>query len=450
MSDNPAFNVPVAIHPDGSPKFLKARSDDGDNNRRFELVDERTTTAIWIVATTGEGRDGLEFVTIQSARKHNLLADFEKGICRVKKVEFERLPAMKFLLRPLDEDSSTFGLEIYDPDDKKFYVRHDREEKRLRLDPEPDRQTRFMIAEDPPPPPVPFPFELHIRILEELLRKAQETQFVPLEQTPAQRQALIERFAPRIYFHPDERFMSSSVEFYLERVYLSKDGQVDMSRHPSALDLALISGPTQDEDKSLRLFAPADEALRAGQHPSTNPPCYANVIEQPGYTEFQYWFFYPHNGRPKSNKTRGVHEGDWEHVSVRVGRDLNVLEILGSRHSGEDTWLLPGELERAVDDHFVLYTALETHAIYGGPGRQSRKSCPADYTDKSSMVWDCWKNVIEVKWSPTLPTLNHQDWIKFTGRWGQTVKTFYASPTNIGVKPAFKSGDVDSRLGLRP
>jgi hypothetical protein len=132
--------------------------------------------------------------------------------------------------------------------------------------------------------------------------------------------------------------------------------------------------------------------------------------------DIQYWFFYPYRG-DISGVEQGVHEGDWEHITVRVTRDgKNIIAIYYTFHSGEGRW---NEKFDVVPNtkHPVVYSAWHSHASYPTAGIHGRPfPLPDDKTDDGGARWQCWNHIVNVgeKHAP----LNGQNWLQFTGRWG--------------------------------
>lgn len=142
--------------------------------------------------------------------------------------------------------------------------------------------------------------------------------------------AALPKFAPEVRLHPDDPHRPSSVEWYLERTrvkrwrgLLRRDeellpvGRVTSGKLGSygsgergwtALYLDIPRGPNQQNTR--HGFRPNRGRLSA--------PCYVNARSAPddhAAFDLRYWFFYPFNGREGRHIT---HEGDWEHVTVRV------------------------------------------------------------------------------------------------------------------------------------
>jgi hypothetical protein len=270
---------------------------------------------------------------------------------------------------------------------------------------------------------------------------------------------LMERFAPVVYLHPDEEYHPSDVEWYLDRVALVHGSeaaivlekgevnaytlisQVINSKHPDneatgshgsgTLDIVQYSG-YGNEVTTYRLrhagSALAKGVTRMGCEANgkdlpVGSPCYVHVRPVVGYPEMidiTYWFFYPYQGdypiSPGLNC--GSHEGDWEHITVRVGDNgTTIHQVFFGRHtSSEGQWMNPSEVTFIQGTHPVVYSARYSHASYATAGKTDRAWNADDYTSGDGPVWDTRgtsKNMGEL--NAPYPGM---DWIRFTGRWG--------------------------------
>lgn len=196
----------------------------------------------------------------------------------------------------------------------------------------------------------------------------------------AQLNDLIKHVAPKCYFHPDDAFLPSSVDWFLQRATVkSKDGA---SRPAST---GLPTGGSDDHEYWLEL-------------PTQNRPgdlgsavVYVNAISAPYWMDLQFWFFYPYNGagRAKLKYTdaahdtlgtnnadldpMGEHGGDWEHVTLRYQfGPTKLLGVYMAQHSG-GVWLWPSQikLENGVP---VVYASRHGHASYPAEGENLTNS----------------------------------------------------------------------------
>ncbi len=175
-------------------------------------------------------------------------------------------------------------------------------------------------------------------------------------------QALARKFAPMLALHPDEKWNPSSVEWYLSRVTLcyQNDSTVILGRGevtPEALvkqsDQQNSNGtPAFDFDQFnwyLRIPSKDGDIIRRGmplEYDSVVAPCYVHIRQAPTSSDvdIQYWFFYPYNGDIAKVGSKGTHDSDWEHVTVRVdSARQNVKNVYYARHSGEARWYEPHE-----------------------------------------------------------------------------------------------------------
>jgi len=171
---------------------------------------------------------------------------------------------------------------------------------------------------------------------------------------------------------------------------------------------------------------------------------YAHIRRAPGGSpkfDIQYWFFYGFNGSiaafPPGYKPQ--HEGDWEHITVRVAPDLQQIDsIFFAAHKDNQGW-------RAAQDvsydgsHPRVYAALHSHGSYPTAGTQARSVLPDDHTTADGPVWSAWQRVVVVG-SFDAPTAGNE-WLRYTGRWGQMGVAVVGglTVTDGPVGPAFQA-----------
>ncbi len=266
-------------------------------------------------------------------------------------------------------------------------------------------------------------------------------------------QELAERFAPLLVFHPDEQYFPSSVPWYLDRVELWFGGLCGPRLVLTQPWGPLLTGQQEeegvifyDEDTGLthclsdryggRSFSsgysvdPATQQPRhsrfylriptGGENIRRGDPdgsrIYAHVRRGPAHhpdvVDVTYWFFYPYN--PDVCLSSGSHEGDWEHVTVRVegaGSGSPRLHAMAFAAHGEPEWRRPGDLETTSDGRPVVYVAKGSHASYASAGKQSR-----DWVcdDRTAWARDDGDGVLEPGESRVLDT---RDRVLRTGEW---------------------------------
>jgi hypothetical protein len=255
--------------------------------------------------------------------------------------------------------------------------------------------------------------------------------------------AALPRFAPEVRLHPDDPHRPSSVEWYLERTRLRRwrgllrrdeellpVGRVTSGklgdyhngqRDGTDLYLDIPRGP--DQHNTRRGFRPNDGQLSA--------PCYVNARSAPDNSaafDLQYWFFYPFNGR---EGRRITHEGDWEHVTVRVTNDSEprLIAVYISAHGQNNGgWAFPDNgvevgpiLQFASGGNPIVYSALGSHASYSSAGVY-KQSWPkaGDRTSDRGPIWNTADDLVlvEINGQPPIASEDAYAWLRFPGRWG--------------------------------
>jgi Vacuolar protein sorting-associated protein 62 len=197
--------------------------------------------------------------------------------------------------------------------------------------------------------------------------------------------ALMQRFAPKIYLHPYDRNHPDSVENYFRQVFLKKAGVVlsttvnaeilrQYNEEACYLEFANGEFPTAANDFETGAPLVPTSNSHVG---TTNAPVYVKSFTYDTHIDIKYIFFYPFQGfqtfrvgilRGFSTKKRnfewarfGRHEGDWEHITVRLGPDLRLLGVFYAQH-GDSVWV---EQPPLVDGtHPIVLSALNSHASY--------------------------------------------------------------------------------------
>jgi hypothetical protein len=152
--------------------------------------------------------------------------------------------------------------------------------------------------------------------------------------------------------------------------------------------------------------------------------CYAHIQPVPRQKNWDiiYLFFYPYNSSI-SKVGKFEHEGDWEHIRVRVDADgTKILKVFFAAHDKEGKWYRHKSLDPVkgfskLGNHPIVYSALHSHASYPRAGKQNRRDLPDDHTERGRGPWNTWLRVGDV--GDRLHPLNGQDWLRYSGRWGE-------------------------------
>ena len=285
---------------------------------------------------------------------------------------------------------------------------------------------------------------------------------------------LIKKFAPKLYFHPDEIYLPASVEWFLERTNLTSDnGSILYSVVANTKNLLSLK-PNNGFHLNLNR-----ENDRYGM--GANSPLYASVIEisqggrAVGY-EIGYWAFFPFNGNifnfKKANAILSgiavgsllfsfflgplgpigaataiaaivylnrldglqMHEGDWEHITVRVDTKDNIIGIYFSAHDG-GSWALQPAIDGSNSSEGYhlegvrpfVYIADASHAFYSYLGTLKRVGGLANDNMGNGQLWDPLEQASSAKPLGELINIGHSlsspphdsEWLKFPGRWGK-------------------------------
>ncbi len=224
----------------------------------------------------------------------------------------------------------------------------------------------------------------------------------------------LKKFAPLVRLHPEDDYRPSSVGWYLKRVMLRFDRSFRSDRQildkgevrPS--NIAKQSGDGQSSGgrskSSFFLQIPNDDNEHTTRRGSlASAICYARIIERKDHKDLQYWFFYPYNGLAK-----GEHEGDWEHISIRIFQGKPTGYYFGTHNGGKVH--LPKDVA-LVGRHVVVYSAKHSHASYPTAGKQVRSLAPHDHTADGGPEWRTWRRL--------KPIDRRLGWVRYSGHWGE-------------------------------
>lgn len=207
-------------------------------------------------------------------------------------------------------------------------------------------------------------------------------------------------------------------------------------------------------------------------HPERTAQFYFLPRDVEGGEDLQYWFFYPYNYLPLVTLNpffmsdpiaatlfaADFHEGDFEHVTVRLrraaGGRLEPVEIEMARHSSENKtlpWDSPTRLKRAAT-HPIVYAGFGGHASYEGCGRQVRHVAPLIRLLDWSLCDE--EKIFTLGYDTPLVDLRSASWACWPGHFGE-VPSMPISNLRVAGPPGpfFQAGNDAKALcgeGLRP
>lgn len=253
--------------------------------------------------------------------------------------------------------------------------------------------------------------------------------------------AVIKAHAPILRFHPQEKYLPCSVEWYLARADLVK---ADGTRVQATVDNLPMTGT---DDRAYQLVL-RDVASRSGDLSTATAYVRAKPASVKGFTDVTFWFFYAYNGPGTAHVFPGIgdvsldpfgeHNADWETITLRVDDHTKTPKrvYLSQHDSGE--WVDDLSLFTRQNGRIVIYPSLNGHASYRAPGPNPTKrhhlSAPwpfpgdlADFylrndTAEGGHTLDCAaKNVLVSadylgRDAPVEPR-----WLNYPNRWGQRI-----------------------------
>jgi hypothetical protein len=292
----------------------------------------------------------------------------------------------------------------------------------------------------------------------------QQTSLTHSSLTWAQARTLLLKYAPYIYLAQGEAYPPTYVEWFFQNSDLSYDNDNSLTLDATVLPLGAVneeSLPAQsyqkDSDSPVAYSHFVDDTYTASafymdcdyaeNHQPVlldpcNAPVYASVIDRQDaggnqYRDLLYAFFYAYN-----DATGGDHQGDWEHVVVRLDSDGNVMAIYFQAHSHTDPYSLwyyppdsrtgshPGNSYQyygTSTTRFLVFSARGGHGSYTRAGTFSYPSPRPSDTTSQGIPWDATTNLVVM--DPSL-----QSWVLFSGSWGDpdwiATDTFGTPPTS--------------------
>ncbi|KAL6055601.1 G protein gamma domain-containing protein, variant 2 [Balamuthia mandrillaris] len=184
--------------------------------------------------------------------------------------------------------------------------------------------------------------------------------------------------------------------------------------------------------------------------------------EEEYFWELQYFFFYSFNGAVIPwLPTAGIHEGDWEHMSVRATPDgSSIAAVYMACHGSEGRWYLRPSTSPTAEDgyrltnitHPIAYSARGGHATYAWPGRQKRRVPTKnlhlwvidDDTCDKGIRWQTWRNVVLIH------DVRQHIWLQYCGEWGDkaTAPLSGMGPWGPAHKDFYLLGEEEAHLPL--
>ncbi|KAI7741482.1 hypothetical protein M8C21_000178 [Ambrosia artemisiifolia] len=241
---------------------------------------------------------------------------------------------------------------------------------------------------------------------------------------------LIDAYSPIIYFHPNEKYLPSTVNWYFQNGALLYQKGQESSPSPVEPDGSNLPQGGSD-DGSYWLDLPTDdsakERVKKGDLDNANAYFHIKPMFGATFTDIAIWVFYPFNGPARAKLEFltislgkiGEHVGDWEHLTLRVSNfDGSLKCVYFSEHSG-GTLLDASQLEFEKGNKPVAYASLNGHAFYSKPGlvlQGNGRNGIRNDTAKGKAVMDTGVRAVVV--SADHLTTVEPPWLNYTRKWG--------------------------------
>ncbi|KAK1382578.1 DUF946 domain-containing protein [Heracleum sosnowskyi] len=283
--------------------------------------------------------------------------------------------------------------------------------------------------------------------------------------------ALLQIYSPKVYLHPDEKYLPCSVNWFFENgalLYKEGDESSPVRIEPNGSDLP--QGGSNDDEYwlDLPIDHAAKERVKKGDLQSSEAYIHIKPMLGATFTDLAIWIFYSFNG-PTTAKLGlvdvplgriGEHVGDWEHLTLRISNFSGVLDrVFFSQHSG-GTWIDSSLLEYDNGTNKpVAYSSLNGHALYYKPGLvlqgnelvgirndTSKSDKVMDVGEKYSIVSDdirdevvqpAWLNYNR-KWGPKITYQLGKEIEKIQEKLPGELKTLFKSLVNLIPSEVFE------------
>ncbi|CAH1416196.1 unnamed protein product [Lactuca virosa] len=250
-------------------------------------------------------------------------------------------------------------------------------------------------------------------------------------------ETLIQTYSPVVYFHPNELYLPSSVDWFFQNgalVYHKGD-----ESNPTLIaqnGSNLPQGGSNDDPYWLDL--PKDgsskERVKKGDLQDSNAYFHIKPMYGGLFTDIAIWLFYPFNGASRAKVGLinislgkiGEHVGDWEHVTLRVSNFNGELNSVFFAQHSWGIWMSASILEYASGNKPIVYSSLNGHASYPKPGLvligpQGVDVGIRDDTAKSDKVMDTGVRAMVVAAEYLGSIVVEPPWLNYLRKWGPKI-----------------------------
>lgn len=254
----------------------------------------------------------------------------------------------------------------------------------------------------------------------------------------AQIQSWVRDFAPIVIHDSREKAPLTSIEAQLALNPTLQGSCADQSRR--SLQISSLDFMQQAEVQDLIQNCHQELAIHfERQIPAAKALSYYSVISDGLYLKIQYWLYYAWNdagllGGGGAVQQCGQHEGDWEHIALRINRqkllaaqspeqqrqaidDIYLSQHHRNQHP-ERKYLRPSDPRLQFEgSHLRIYPGAGSHASYPAAGQYPLMTLAtmqvSDVNDGKGLRLDLAQGILE--------PIVKQPWFGFPGRWGAVV-----------------------------
>jgi hypothetical protein len=256
--------------------------------------------------------------------------------------------------------------------------------------------------------------------------------------------ALINHYGPTVFFHPEEFYLPSSVDWFFNHGALLYRKGVSKGEVIDETGSNLPCGGSNDGEFWIDLPSYNDlrDFLKHGDLKSAK--LYVHVKPALGgtFTDIAMWIFAPFNG-PATLKIGikdiplskiGEHVGDWEHFTLRICNFAGELySIYFSQHSGGE-WVDAFDLEYIDGNKAIVYSSKNGHASYPHPGTYIQGSSKLGLgirndAVRSNLYLDSSIHYEVVAAEYLENVVDEPNWLQYMREWGP--KIVYDSKTEL-------------------
>lgn len=248
--------------------------------------------------------------------------------------------------------------------------------------------------------------------------------------------SLFQAYSPIIYFHPKEKYLPSSVDWFFSGGALLYDKSNESNPVPINPDGSnLPQGGSNDEQFWLNLPTNEEGKQKLKNGDLQSCKVYLHVKPMIGgiFTDIAIWIFFPFNG-PATAKVGiidipftkiGEHIGDWEHITLRISNFTGELRRVYFAQHSKGEWVDPPSLEFEKGNKMVAYSSLNGHASYSKAGLVLQGGAEIgirNETAKSGLVLDAGANYSVVAAEYLAEVVVEPPWLNYTREWGPRIE----------------------------